>query len=391
MKLRIGAVVALVLALTLVAGAQGRSDAPAAIKIGAIFDRSGATSDVGVPYSDGVMAYVAYVNSRGGIKGRKIQLLSQDTGYNVARSEAFYQQLRTSGIVAISGWATADTEAFKARVAADRLPYVSASYAESVANPKETPYNFFVAPSYSQQMRIALKWISRQIGNRRAKVAVCYSDSPFGRSPLEDGKRYIESKRLKMDYDTQCAMRPGGTDFTAQLTRIRDADYIVVQNTSSPSATLAKDAARLGLKGRIVLLNWGADELFVTLAGSARAGAVGIQPFGTTALKVPGLKTPAAWLRSHGGQSIHRKGIHYVQGWYTMSVMVAAVRRLVAQNREVNGPNIKSALETMPAIGTGGVTGSIKFTRSYHAGQKRSRIFQVIRGRFRQIAPFTAP
>ena len=34
---------------------------------------------------------------------------------------------------------------------------------------------------------------------------------------------------------------------------------------------------------------------------------------------------------------------------------------------------IKAALETMPAIGTGGVTGSIKFTRSYHAGQKRSR------------------
>ena len=128
MKLRIGAV-ALVLALTLVAGAQSRSTAPA-IKIGAIFDRSGATSDVGVPYSDGVLAYIASVNSKGGVKGRKIQLLSQDTGYNVARSEAFYQQLRTSGIVAISGWATADTEAFKARVAADRLPYVSASYAE---------------------------------------------------------------------------------------------------------------------------------------------------------------------------------------------------------------------------------------------------------------------
>jgi branched-chain amino acid transport system substrate-binding protein len=390
MKVRIGAA-ALTLALTLVAGAQGHSAAPSAIKIGAIFDRSGPTSDVGVPYSDGVLGYVAWTNARGGIKGRKIQLLSQDTSYNVARSEAFYQQLRTSGIVAISGWATADTEAFKARVAADRLPYVSASYAESVAKPSETPYNFFIAPSYSQQMRIALKWISRQSRGRRVNVAVCYSDSPFGRSPLDDGKRYIESKRLAMSYDTQCAMRPGGTDFTAQLTRVRNADYIIVQNTSSPSATLAKDAARLGMKARIVLLNWGADELFVTLAGAARAGAVGIQPFGTTGLKVPGLKTPAAWLRSHGGQSIHRKGIHYVQGWYTMSVILASVRRLVAQNKEINGPNIKAALETMPAIGTGGVTGSIKFTRSYHAGQKRSRIFQVIRGRFRQIAPFTAP
>jgi branched-chain amino acid transport system substrate-binding protein len=390
MTIRIGAA-AILLALALVGGAQARTDAPAAIKIGAIFDRSGPTSDVGVPYSDGVLAYVAYVNSRGGIRGRKIQLLSQDTGYNVARSEAFYQQLRTSGIAAISGWATADTEAFKSRVAADRLPYVSASYAESVANPRETPYNFFIAPSYSQQMRIALKWISRQAGNRRVQVAVCFSDSPFGRSPLEDGKRYIDAKRLRIDYDTSCAMRPGGTDFTGQLTRIRNADYIVVQNTSAPAATLAKDAARLGLRGRLVLLNWAADELFVTLAGTARTGAVGIQPFGTTALKVPGLKLPAQWLRTHGGGSIHRKGIHYVQGWYTMAVMVAAVRRVVTQGKEVNGPNIKTALETMPPISTGGVTGRIKFSSSYHAGQRGSRIFQVIRGRFRQIAPFTVP
>lgn len=389
MKLRIGAV-ALVLALMLVAGAQSRSTAPA-IKIGAIFDRSGATSDVGVPYSDGVLAYIAYVNSRGGVRGRKIQLLSQDTGYNVARSEAFYQQLRTSGIVAISGWATADTEAFKARVAADRLPYVSASYAESVANPRDTPYNFFIAPSYSQQMRIALRWISRQNPGQQVKVAVCYSDSPFGRSPLEDGKRYIESKRLPMSYDTQCAMRPGGTDFTAQLTRIRDSDYIIVQNTSAPASTLAKDAARLGMRARIVLLNWAADELFVTLAGAARAGAVGIQPFGTTALKVPGLKAPTQWLQSHGGGSIHRKGIHYVQGWYTTAVLIAAIRRVVAQNEDVNGPNIKTALETMPAIGTGGVTASIKFSKNYHAGQRGSRIFQVTRGRFRQIAPLTTP
>ncbi len=390
MRVRIGAAAALGLALALVAGAQARSEA-SAIKIGAIFDRSGPTSDVGVPYSDGVLAYVAYINSKGGIKGRKIQLLSQDTSYNVARSEAFYQQLRTSGIVAISGWATADTEAFKTRVAADRFPYVSASYAESVANPRETPYNFFIAPSYSQQMRIALKWISKRSPRRTVKVAACYSDSPFGRSPLEDGKRYIASKRLRIDYDTSCAMRPGGTDFTAELTRIRDSDYIVVQNTSAPSATLAKDAARLGLKARIVLLNWGADELFVTLAGTARAGAVGIQPFGTTALQVPGLKLPAQWLRTHGGGSILKKGIHYVQGWYTMAVMVAAIRRVVAQQQEVNGPNIKTALETMPRLSTGGVTAPIKFSRTYHAGQRASRIFQVIRGRFRQIAPLTAP
>jgi branched-chain amino acid transport system substrate-binding protein len=391
-RLRIGAALALTLTLmlTLAGGAHSRSEQGDAIRIGAIFDRSGPTSDVGVPYSDGINAYISLVNSRGGVRGRRIQVISQDTSYNVARSEAFYQQLRTSGIAAILGWATADTEAFKARVAADRLPYLSASYAESVADPDDTPYNFFIAPSYSQQMRIALRFIAKQSPNRRVKVAVFHHNSPFGQSPLEDGRRYIASKRLKIDYSTE-TMPTGATDLTAQLTRARDADYIIVQNTSSPAATLARDAARLGLRARIVLLNWAADELFVSLAGRAANGVYGVQPFGTTALKVPGLKPPGAWLSRNGGGSIHRKGIHFVQGWYTAAVMTEAIRRLAARNQDINGPNIKTTLETMPPFNSGGVTAKVRFTKSYHAGQRSSRIFRVIRGRFRQVTGFTVP
>jgi branched-chain amino acid transport system substrate-binding protein len=389
MRLRIGGALALTLALSLAGGAHSRSEQET-IRIGAIFDRSGPTSDVGVPYSDGINAYITFVNSRGGVRGRRIQLVSQDTSYNVARSEAFYQQLRTSGIAAILGWATADTEAFKARVAADRLPYLSASYAESVARPSETPYNFFIAPSYSQQMRIALRFIAKQSRNRRVKVAVFHHNSPFGQSPLDDGRGYISSKRLRIDYATE-TMPTGATDLTAQLTRARDADYIIVQNTSSPAATLARDAARLGLKARIILLNWAADELFVSLAGRAANGVYGIQPFGTTALKVRGIKAPADWLSRNGGGSIHRKGIHFVQGWYTAAVMVEAMRRLAARGQDINGPNIKTTLETMPAFDSGGVTAKVRFTKSYHAGQRSSRIFRVIRGRFRQVAGFTVP
>jgi branched-chain amino acid transport system substrate-binding protein len=389
-RFRLALVLALVLALTLAGGAYSRSDQGGTIRIGAIFDRSGPTSDVGVPYSDGINAYITQINARGGIRGRRLQLVSQDTSYNVARSEAFYQQLRTSGIVAILGWATADTEAFKGRVASDRLPYVSASYAESVAKPDETPYNFFIAPSYSQQMRIALRFISKQSRNRRVKVVVFHHNSPFGQSPLDDGRRYIQSKRLRIDYSTE-TMPTGASDLTAQLTRARDADWIVVQNTSSPAATLARDAARLGLRARIILLNWAADELFVSLAGRAANGVYGVQPFGTTALKVRGLRAPANWLQRNGGGSIHRKGIHFVQGWYTTAVLVEAIRRLAARGQEINGPNIKASLETMPAFNSGGVTARVKFTKTYHAGQRSSRIFRVIRGRFRQVTGFTVP
>jgi branched-chain amino acid transport system substrate-binding protein len=254
MRVRLFAVTAVLVAVTLPGSGYGGE--ASTIKIGAIFDRSGPTSDVGVPYSDGVLAFVEFTNANGGIRGRKIELISQDTSYNVARSEQFYAQLRTSGIVAIQGWATADTEAFRSRVAADRLPYMSASYAESVANPAETPYNFFIAPSYSQQMRIALRHIAKTNPNRRVQVAVFYNDSPFGQSPLEDGKRYVESKRLRIDYSTN-AMPRGATDYTPQLTQAQrgGVDYIIIQNTSSPAAALQRDIARLGLRVRTICLN----------------------------------------------------------------------------------------------------------------------------------------
>jgi hypothetical protein len=117
----------------------------------------------------------------------------------------------------------------------------------------------------------------------------------------------------------------------------------------------------------------------------------GVQPFGTTALKVKGLKAPADWLKRNGGGSIYRKGIHFVQGWYTAAVLVEAVRRLAARGQSINGPSIKATLETMPAFDSGGVTAKVRFTKSYHAGQRSSRIFQVIRGRFRQVAGFAVP
>jgi branched-chain amino acid transport system substrate-binding protein len=389
-KLGIGTA-AVVLALALSAGAQGRTEAAAKIKIGGIFALTGPTSDVGVPYSEGVKAYVSYVNAHGGVKGRKIDFVSQDYAYNVARGEQLYSQLQSSGVIAIQGWGTADTEALRTRVNADKIPYMSASYAATLINPQETPYNFFVAPSYSTQMRIALKFIAEKSGGQQTEVAVFHHDSPFGQSPLDDGKRYIQSKGLKLGYQTY-TMTAGATDYTAALTQAQrqGASWIIIQNVSTPAALLARDIARLGLNMKIVCLNWCGDEIFVGLAGRAAVGHYTVQPWGTTGLKVPGLQTPSAWLTARG-KTLGKATVHFLQGWYTMAVMLTGVERVIATGKTVNGPNLKAALESMPKFSTGGVTPDVKFTTRTHEGLHSSRIFQVIRGRFRQVTGYRIP
>src|SRR5438093_11353547 len=103
-----------VLALTIAACGGTTGGGPATskepIKIGGIFDLTGATSDVGVPYSEGMKAYVEFTNANGGVNGRPITLVSDDFSYQIPRAEELYNRLVTQeNVVAILGWDTGDT------------------------------------------------------------------------------------------------------------------------------------------------------------------------------------------------------------------------------------------------------------------------------------------
>ena len=169
-------------------GGSGGEEAsgPAAIKIGAIFDLTGPTSDVGTTYSQGLRDYVEWINGQGGIAGRPVDLLYQDYGYKVDQAEQLYSQFVQEGVVAFMGWGTGDTEALRGRIADDRMPFMSASYSHVLGNPQEAPYNFLPGTTYSDQLFIMLDWIVEQEGGQApAKVAVMHAANPFGLSPIE--------------------------------------------------------------------------------------------------------------------------------------------------------------------------------------------------------------
>ncbi|HZW44226.1 MAG TPA: ABC transporter substrate-binding protein, partial [Dermatophilaceae bacterium] len=148
--------VAVLLGITACGGGEATtgSDNKAPIKIGIIADLTGATGDVGTPYNEGMLGYIDWINAKGGIEGRKIEAQSNDYAYKVPAAEALYKKFVASGVVLIQGWGTGDSEALRKKVASDALPFMSASYAEVLTDPKESPYNFVVAPTYSDQMRV---------------------------------------------------------------------------------------------------------------------------------------------------------------------------------------------------------------------------------------------
>lgn len=390
---------ALVAALGLITAACGGGDQAAdggdqtgggeAVVVGGIFDLSGATADVGTPYAEGIRDYVEWRNANGGVAGRQIDLRSQDYQYKVSIAEQLYSQYRSEGAVAFLGWGTGDTEALRSRVTSDEIPFMSASYAETLTDPALTPYNFVVALSYSDQMRVALQYLAAN-ADGHVEVAVFHHDSPFGLSPVEDGRSYIEHRNLDIGYQAY-AMPTGATDYVGELSRAQQqgADYIVVQNTSSPAAQLAKNVQALGMDAQIVCLNWCGDELFVQLAGDAAEGVLGVLPFAPPTAAEGDTSTLESWLATKG-QRLEDVNLHYTQGWYTMEVMAEGIANVVESGEAVTGPAVAAALRSMEPIDTP-VTTEIDFCTDSQQGMESARVYRVFDGQWWPVSDVLTP
>lgn len=368
----------------------GDDDGP--IRVGIIADLTGATGDVGSEYNQGMLAYIEWLNEDGGVEGRDIQGLSNDYAYEVPQAEDLYNQYVNEEVVAVQGWGTGDTEALSGRVGNDELPFMSGSFAESLTDPEEAPYNFVVAPTYSDQMRVALNWINEDSGGG-TDVAVFHHDSPFGTAPVGDGEAWIEEQGYDLGYSSY-AMPAGSANYVGLLSQASSADYIVIQNVASPAATVARDLAAQGRDDvTIVCLNWCANELFIDTAGAdAAEGHVLIQPFAPVSAEQPGHEAILEYAEENDidPESI---GTSWVQGWYVMHVMTEGIRHTITNDEDVTGANIRESLETMGGIDTGGVIGdgTVEFTADSHRGTTASGVYQVEDGEMVEIDPGATP
>lgn len=361
------------------------------IAIGAIFDESGATADVGTLYAEGVRAYVDWVNNNGGIDGRPIEMPNADYAYDVARAEQLYSQYTSENdLVAFSGWGTGDTEALVQRVAEDELPFISGSLSEELRNPEEAPYNFVVALTYSDQARVALNYIN-STAEGPVEIAFFHHDSPFGTSPIADAQAYVEEQGYDMNIEAY-PMPSGATSFSGELAQAEQqgADYIFIQNVASPAAQLARDVASSGMDAQVVCLVWCGDQLYIDLAGAEVAeGTLGVLPWAPPDQADGDLSDVEQWL-SDNGRSLEDIDLHFTQGWYQFASLVEGIRVLVEEGTEVTGANLKTALEEMDAFDTP-VSVPIDYSAEDHAGMKSGVVYQVTDGAWTPVSDPITP
>lgn len=367
-------VAAILSTLVLLAGAAWAET----IKIGHLADLTGPTSSVGNPYARGVQDYKDYVNAHGGINGKQIDMQMIDYAYDKNKAILQYKKFIEEKVVAIQGWGTGDTEALTGFLAADKIPYLSASYSAHLTDPKNAPYNFFIAADYTTQLRAGIKYIKDNWkGKGIPKIVFIYPNHPYGIAPIKGGKEYAKELGFVGSAilgDEEVGLKAIEANSQMLSVKNKGADFAWIGGTTPSAAVIIKDAKKLGLKTTFLVNIWGNDEDLVKIAGDAAEGTLGLQAAAVYGDNVPGMK-----LIEEVTKGVHQN-THYIRGWVSMMVMVEALK-IADKNKQLNGPGVKAALETFRDFDTGGLTAKITYTPTDHRPNMAARIYKVEKGK----------
>ncbi|MFD1562601.1 ABC transporter substrate-binding protein [Haloarchaeobius amylolyticus] len=240
------------------AGCLGSGDGSGDVSVPGIYDMSGATSDVGKPSGIGSRDAIKWINENDELD-TEIDHPWQDYAYDVPTAKSAYDEY-TSGTKPpiIIGWGTADTEALSPSVARDRIVYISASYSAKLVK-EETPFNFFGNLDYTSQARAHLKWIEQN--DPGAKVAFIFSNTAFGKSPVEGGRQYAESLDLDLGENINLSLTANSAKTQLRKARNRNVDYLIHQNTAAPMQVLLADRQEVYPEVNVMGLTYTVDEL----------------------------------------------------------------------------------------------------------------------------------
>ena len=391
------------------AGAQA-PPLPPTIKVGALFDLTGPTSDVGVDYHKGVLDHVRYINEvQSGIKGRmRIDLVWSDYGYRIPESLNLYRKYRDiDRVQAIIGWGTNDTEALKEQIAADQIPYISASYSSHLNDPSKTPYNFYPVSSYSDQIRAVLKFareLARKENIAQPKFVFVYPDHPYGRAPIPAGKDYAKELGFEVIPDQIVAL--AALEARAQVSAIRNAgaDFAWFGGTTNSASVTVRDAKQAGLKTRWFVNVWGYDENMIKLIGPSAEGVMASTPHAYYGEPVPGMRTMFDAYRRFQGKEVPKFDwgttqspfiASYIRGWLNVFMLKRGLEHIVdgwssyASLGGFGGPNVRSALELLKDWDPDGLAPPITVTRTDHRPSTVTRIVVVKNGRIGVVEQVT--
>jgi branched-chain amino acid transport system substrate-binding protein len=387
---------ALLLVAMLCAPAWGQTE----IKVGAIMDITGATSDVGKDYALAVREAIQYVNDQGGVNGKPVKLFLYDYGYRIPEAITTYKRLKNfDKVIAVLGWGTGDTEALSPIINKDKMPYVSASYSAHLTDPKKTPYNLFFSADYSTNARACITAWYDEIWKKdpmyKDRVAkgekprfVCFYAAavPYASAPIKAIKDQAQLLGFEIGDDQDVALTALDTKSQVLAAARFKPDLVWHGNTTMSVSTAIRDAYAQKLGAWHIINNWGFDENLPRLAGEAAKNAIGAAPCAFFGEQVKLMDQVVAYAqRLNPGVPKEQRLIRSTQAWGAVVLLWEAMKRADKAGK-LDGEGIMQAgFESFKDYDLGLGAPPVTFTQGDHRPTSLAQVYIYKDNKFQQL------
>jgi branched-chain amino acid transport system substrate-binding protein len=370
-----GILILSVLIVVMILPATGIS---ASIKVGAAINLTGPASTWGQFHAKGHQDYFRYVNEvKGGVAGRKIEMILVDTAYKVPEAVAAVRKFAVQDQVdMIATWGAGEGLAVKPIVQRYQIPTINYSTSWEIL---EAPIGYMYLPfgSYRLDCEAVLDYITAiHKGKEPPKVGLLTYNNAYGRSIHKPSREYAVKQNIQIVAIEE--FPPQTVDLTTELLRLQKAgaEYLFIQMLPATIITAFRSADRIGYDPPFFGTWTSTDPDFFRMGQGLTRNRLRIQfPGGLPTDNLPGMKImQELWKRY---KTVDKFDASYWEGVAVGMIMERAMIRASAQSKEINRQTINRAMESFRQEDFGGLIPPVTYTPTDHGGSFRARMVQV--------------
>ncbi|MEY4214285.1 MAG: ABC transporter substrate-binding protein [Burkholderiaceae bacterium] len=341
---------------------------------GVMMDLSGPASGSQGIWTNGFQAYMRTLNEKGGVHGRRINVLAEDSRFNPAQDKINYEKLSTqTPVLAISGMGSSSSQVSLApTIRGGKIPIVGTYTHTKPLSEPVSPLVYGGFCTYPEMAKAGVGYLTDKLKVTNPKVMVVSIESAGG---VEYAQFIADAVKKYGGTSSLVTMKITAADVTPQVLEIikQKPDFITIYGVGNTAILTMKAMHQYGLK----IPAFGISYLMSPQIYAAIGPEAGAQ------YNVISCFTPGGADKSAGNvemmaaadkynHSAMKEDINYVAGW--------VAGQMAAQALQLAGPQPTRAklVEAMSkgfTVNTNGLAAPIVFSPANQSGPSSFRMF----------------
>lgn len=341
------------------------------IKIGVQGAHSGDLASYGVPSLNAAKIVIDEANAKGGINGKKIELVAQDDQCKPELSTNAATKLISDKVRMVMGpiCSGATNAALPMFESADIISISPTATTPALTLEGKHPLFLRTVANDNAQAQLTSSYIRDVL--KAKKVAYLHDNGEYGKGFAEQNRKILENAGIETVLFE--AVTPDAVDFSSVVRKLRraKADVLVFGGYQNTASKLVQQMRRDRVKTPLVGPDGVKDETFLKMTGKDSEGVLASYPKDTSSLEMY-KKAREAHVARFGSEP----GFGYYNAYAAMQAILRAI--------ETAGENADTA-KLMEALKTNSVDtplGKLTFNKSGDAAGLGLSIYEVKGGKF---------